>query len=78
VNPALYRRLYVTPGIVDVKHVDSAVIRNDYVNTVDATDGIVTSIRTLDFQGLTIHTALGYDDVTGLGTREGRAFLGGL
>ena len=32
-------------------------------------------MRTFDFQGLTIHTTPGYDNVTGLGVPNGLAFL---
>ena len=51
------------------------VVRVEYVNGVDASDGLVTLARTFDFQGLTIHTTPGYDNVTGLGTPNGLAFL---
>jgi subtilase family serine protease len=52
-----------------------AVLRNDYCNSVDATQncsaaatfGIITSLRTMN-QTLTLHTAPGWDDVTGFGT----------
>ena len=36
------------------------------------------SLRTFDFQGLTINTRPGYDDVTGLGTPNGAAFINAL
>ena len=52
------------------------VVRVDFVNGVDGTDGTTTSVRMFDFQGLAIHTAPGYDNVTGLGTPNGLAFLG--
>jgi hypothetical protein len=35
---------------------------------VDGSDGLLASIRTIGYEGLTIHTGRGYDDVTGLGT----------
>ena len=38
-------------------------------------DGLTVSVRTFDYQGLTIHTTPGYDDVTGLGVPDGLAFL---
>ncbi|HET6706587.1 S53 family peptidase [Amycolatopsis sp.] len=75
INPVIYKLTSRTSAISDVKHVDGAVARVDYANQVDATDGLLRSVRTLDYQGLTIHTAPGYDDVTGLGTPNGLLFL---
>jgi subtilase family serine protease len=75
INPVIYKLTSRTPAISDVKHVDAAVERVDYANSVDASDGLLTSVRTLDYQGLTIHTTPGYDDVTGLGTPNGLLFL---
>lgn len=43
-------------------------MRVDYANSVDGSDGLLASIRTIGYEGLTIHTGRGYDDVTGLGT----------
>ena len=51
------------------------MVRVDYNNGVDATDGTHPSVRTFDFQGLAIHTTPGYDNVTGLGVPNGLAFL---
>ncbi|GAB2975267.1 S53 family peptidase [Amycolatopsis acidiphila] len=75
VNPLAYQVASHTPAISDVKHVDAAVERVDYANSVDATDGLITSARTLDYPNLTIHTTGGYDNVTGLGSPNGLAFL---
>jgi hypothetical protein len=44
-----------------------AVVRTNYVNGVDATDGLSYVLRTMN-QTLSLHTTPGYDDVTGLGT----------
>jgi subtilase family serine protease len=54
-----------------------AVVRNDYVNGVDATDGTTTKLRSFNTTG-TIHTRPGYDDVTGVGTPDGQAFIDGI
>jgi len=51
-----------------------ALVRNDFANGVDGTDGTVTHLRTFNTTG-TIHTRPGYDDVTGLGSPNGQAFL---
>ncbi|WP_435122843.1 S53 family peptidase [Amycolatopsis thermoflava] len=74
VNPVIYRA-GGTPAIKDVRHVDGAVMRVDYANSVDASGGLITSARELDWPGLTIHTTPGYDNVTGLGVPNGLAFL---
>jgi subtilase family serine protease len=56
-----------------------AVVRADYINGVDATDGLRYTLRSLNFDsGLTIHTRPGYDAVTGVGTPNGAAFLAAL
>jgi subtilase family serine protease len=78
-NYALYS-LNKTAGIHDVKPVDGkAAVRVDYVNGVDDADGLATSLRSInDTEGTTIKTRKGYDDITGLGTPNGEAFVGGL
>ncbi len=67
VNPALYR-LSGTRAIRDVRPSPTqiAVVRNDFNNGVDKTDGVSTTLRSADLDG-TLHTTKGYDDVTGLG-----------
>ncbi|MGN6780024.1 MAG: S53 family peptidase [Marmoricola sp.] len=51
-------------------------VRVDYVNGLDAGNGYVYSERTFDSDGaLTIHVQKGYDDVTGLGSPDGAAWL---
>ncbi|WP_344859508.1 S53 family peptidase [Amycolatopsis ultiminotia] len=75
INPALYQLTSHTSAIKDVQHVDGAVQRVDFANGVDASEGLLTSARVLDYPNLTIHTTKGYDDVTGLGAPDGLAFL---
>ena len=75
VNPVLYHVTSRTGAIDDVRHVTGGVVRVDYKNGVDASGGLTTSVRTFDFQGLAIHTAPQYDNVTGLGVPNGLAFL---
>ena len=41
-----------------------AVVRNDLVNSVDASDGITTTLRTMN-QTLSLVTTPGWDGVTG-------------
>jgi subtilase family serine protease len=78
-NFALYD-LYRTRAVHDVKHVGgSAVVRTDFVNGVDASNGITTSLRSLDTRNdTTIRTRSGYDDITGIGTPNGERFLGAV
>jgi subtilase family serine protease len=73
INPSLYASRGA--AITDIGHVMAAVARVDFVNGLDASDGLRTSIRTFDDQALAIHTAPGYDDVTGLGVPNGLLFL---
>jgi subtilase family serine protease len=75
VNPLLYQVTSRTGAIDDVRHAGGGVVRVDYANGIDASDGLIRSVRTFDFQGLTIHTTPGYDNVTGLGTPNGLLFL---
>ncbi len=53
-----------------------AVVRTNYINGVDASGGLSYRLRTLN-QTLSLQTAPGYDDVTGLGTPTS-AFLSAL
>jgi subtilase family serine protease len=56
-----------------------AVVRANYVNGIDATNGYTYLLRSLSYDApLTIHTGPGYDDVTGVGTPNGAAFLSAL
>jgi subtilase family serine protease len=78
-NPRLYA-LSGSSALHDVDHgrrVTDAVVRVDFVNGFDASDGTVTSLRTLNQTG-TIFTRPGYDDVTGVGSPHGTAFLTAL
>ena len=48
-------------------------VRADYVNAVDASDGTVYSVRIFG-QDSSPPLATGWDEVTGLGTFDGRIF----
>jgi hypothetical protein len=74
-NPALYGR-YGTAAYRDVVAplAPIAVVRNDFVNSVDPSEGTTTKLRTFDQTG-TLPTTPGYDDVTGVGTPNGQQFL---
>jgi hypothetical protein len=88
VNPLLYR-LESSPGAYAGTFYDvvpgapQANVRNDYVDGVDTGEGVLTSVRVLDFQGrevfckrankctqqkVALETAPGFDSMTGIGT----------
>jgi subtilase family serine protease len=77
-NPLFYARLANSGAVHDI--VDPAgtvaTVRSDYVNGIDASDGLAYSLRTFN-QTLSLNTTPGYDDVTGLGTPSG-SFLDAL
>ena len=72
-NPAFYAH---AGAFYDVLHVYGAMVRVNYNNNVDATNGYNYRLRTLD-QGLSLATNPGYDDITGLGT-PGATFIDSL
>jgi len=78
-NPALYA-VAGGPSYYDPQAVSGrALARVDYVNKVDDSAGTVTSLRSLDVTvGTILRTRPGYDDITGLGTPNGPAFLSSL
>ncbi|MET7284837.1 S53 family peptidase [Streptomyces sp. NPDC005573] len=70
-NPSIYAK-YGKKGVFhDVTDrptgTDLAVARIDFVNGVDATDGLATSVRSLG-KDSSLSAVKGYDDVTGVGT----------
>ena len=76
-NPAIYQLgSGAYRDVVDPAKTLS-VIRVDYVNGVDDTDGLRTTLRTLN-QTQSIATRPGYDDVTGVGSPNGAGFITGL
>ena len=79
VNPAIYR-LDGSSVVHDIKGKSPvpAIVRVDYVNGVDAADGTSVTLRALDDEAQSIHTAPGWDTITGIGTPNGSAFLAGL
>jgi subtilase family serine protease len=66
-NPLFYAN---AGAFYDVLPVKTAVARRNFVNSVDATNGTVDRLRTFDdYSGSpSQHTAVGWDNVTGLGT----------
>ena len=74
-NPAFYANA-TSGAFYDVLHQAGAVVRVNYVNSVDASNGLAYRLRTFD-QGLSLKTTPGWDDITGLGTPTS-AFIGAL
>ena len=79
VNP-LYYKLLNTPALHDIKAPSKPIaeVRTDFVNGIDASDGLRYRLRTVDVQTTTIHSGPGYDDETGVGSPNGPAFFLGL
>lgn len=71
-NPAIYRH---ASAFTDVSGPapDLGVVRADYVNQVDARNGMVYTARTFD-QDSSLPVGRGWDPVTGLGVPNGRWF----
>jgi len=76
-NPTLYRAREASYDITkDQRDTYPGEVRVDYVNSVDATDGYTYTARWFDVDELlTIHVRRGYDDVTGVGSPDGPAWL---
>jgi subtilase family serine protease len=77
-NPALYRASRTAAFRDIAPGPKRAVARVSFNNDENTADGITTSVRTFDAPIQSIHTAVGYDDVTGLGVPNGAAFLAAL
>ena len=74
-NPVFYANA-TSGAFYDVPHQSGAVVRVNYNNSVDASNGLAYRLRTFD-QGLSLKTTPGWDDITGLGTPT-PAFIGAL
>jgi subtilase family serine protease len=68
VNPAIYANQHNASAIRDVTGVSQPAgnVRSDFVNGIDASAGLVFSVRTFD-QDSSLQTERGYDQVTGVG-----------
>jgi subtilase family serine protease len=76
VNPAIYA-LSGTSAVHDIvpPSAPKAVVRVNYNNGVDAADGTTPILRSLDDEAQSIHTAPGWDTITGVGTPDGLTYL---
>jgi subtilase family serine protease len=80
-NPRIYAHAGSSAyhDVVSATTLGLGAVRADYINGVDASNGYTYSLRSLGFDSkLTIHAAVGYDDVTGVGTPNGADFLAAL
>jgi subtilase family serine protease len=68
-NPLLYANAGSSAYNDILPATGQAVVRSDYANSVDSSQGYLASVRAIDDDApLTIHVAAGYDDVTGVGS----------
>lgn len=65
-NPVIYRTRSTAFTDVTGTPADAGNVRTDYVNGVDASDGLTYSVRTFD-QDTSLTVTRGWDDVTGVG-----------
>jgi subtilase family serine protease len=75
INPLLYADEN-TSAITDVQPQagPEATVRTDFANFLNSSEGYITRLQTIGVP-TTIWTRTGYDDVTGVGTPNGLAFL---
>ena len=80
-NPVLYRA-YGSDALYDsTARPGTAAVRVDYINGVDAAGGTRTTLRTIDDQdpaATILRATAGYDDITGIGSPNGLAFISAL
>lgn len=76
INPALYR-MNGGKALHDIapSATQRGVTRTDWVNSVDASKGITTAFRSFDDEAQSLHLRPGYDNITGVGSPRGTAFL---
>ncbi len=76
-NPALYAAREASYDVTkDLRPTYPGAIRVNFVNSENGSDGYTYLTRTFDWdEPLTIHVRPGYDDVTGVGSPNGTAWL---
>jgi subtilase family serine protease len=75
-NPAIYQ-LNGTSAVRDIrgKQVKGGVVRVNYNNSVDASAGTTTLLRSLNDEAQSIHLGPQWDTLTGVGTPNGLTYL---
>ena len=78
-NPAIYA-LNGRPVLHDVAppNTHPAVVRVNYNNSVDESEGTTVLLRSLDDEAQSLHLASGWDNLTGVGTPNGPGYVGSL
>ena len=78
-NPAIYR-LAATRALNDVQEPApvSAVVRVNYDNSENPADGTTVILRSLDDEAQSLHVTRGWDNLTGVGTPNGAAYISRL
>jgi subtilase family serine protease len=76
INP-LYYHLLGTRALHDIvaPHRPATEVRTDFVNFLNAAQGKMFRLQTIDVQTSTLHSRRGYDAETGVGTPHGPAFF---
>jgi len=76
INP-LYYRMLGTGALHDIvaPRKPVAQVRTDFVNFLNAAEGKMFRLQTIDVQTSTLHSIRGYDDETGVGTPRGPWFF---
>ena len=79
-NPALYAARGASYDVTkNLRSTYPGAIRVNYVNSENGSDGYSYITRTFDWdEPLTIHVRPGYDDITGVGSPNGTAWLGAV
>jgi subtilase family serine protease len=76
-NPWLYSRSGSAFRDVSGPGGVPAVVRVNFNNSVDASGGTTTLLRSLDDEAQSLHVGPGWDNLTGLGSPNGAAFVTG-
>ncbi len=74
-NPAIYRQNGAVLHDVKGPGPVPAVVRVNYTNSVDASEGTSTILRSLDDEAQSIHVAPGWDTITGVGSPNGAGYV---
>jgi subtilase family serine protease len=77
INPLYYEKMLGTSALHDIVAPASpqAEVRTDFANFLNASDGKIYRLQTIDVQSSTLHDTAGYDDETGVGTPDGPDFF---
>ena len=74
-NPAIYHQSGSVLHDVNGPSPVPAVVRVNYNNSVDASDGTTVLLRSLDDEAQSLHLTPGWDNITGVGTPNGAGYV---